>query len=77
MCPDVVGRVVQKERERTLGAAQISTHPPSSPIPPVINNYPTNIGIVRCTVSVATMVVVSAGGRHLSCNKVLISLTQR
>ncbi len=24
-------------------------------------NYPTNIGIVRCTVSVATIVVVNAG----------------
>ncbi len=28
---------------------------------PLVHYYPTNIGIVRCTVSVATIVVVSAG----------------
>ena len=39
--------------------------------------FPTNIGIARCTVSVATIVVVGAGGRHLSYNKIFISLTQR
>ncbi len=38
--------------------------------------HPTNIGTVRCTVSMVTIVVVSAGGRHLSCDKVFISLIQ-
>ncbi len=41
------------------------------------NDYPTSIGIVRGAVSVATIVVVGAEGRHLSCNKVFVSLMQR
>ena len=38
---------------------------------------PTNIGIVRARARCVTIVVVSAGGRHLICNKVFISLLQR
>ncbi len=33
------------------------------------NNYPTNFGIARGTLSVATLVAVSDGGQHLGCCK--------
>ncbi len=55
---------------------------PSFPfcMPPLVvvgAGHPTNTGIARVTVPVATIVVVSAEGRHLSCNKVSTSLIQR
>ncbi len=42
-----------------------------------LSDGPANVGIVRGTVSVATMVVVCAGGRRLSCDKVSTSPMQR
>ena len=40
-------------------------------------DFPTNIGITRCTPSVAILVVASDGGQHWGCPKVVLSLMYR
>ncbi len=60
MCTDIEEKkkqVVVAPQCEVLISQPILLAPPE----PHTNGYPTNIGIVRCTVSVATIVVVSAG----------------